>query len=165
MSVGPAGLQCITAHEIESDKFEALVGVTYMRPHNFTEHIRLAAATCARTSAPQQFEFQERFCAVIPRNGQFVSDLLDVRWLESHFRGFFFQGAGADLKIALSCSSLTKDCRADAYQRCALVNCDWKVICHAHRKLRQFHVEFRLERVAQFPNLHKKFPRVFRFHS
>jgi hypothetical protein len=86
VSVGPTGLQCVTAHQIESDEFEALVGVAHKRTHNLPEHIRLAAASRARTRAPQQFEFQKRFGAVIPGNSQFVSDLLDVGWLKSHRR-------------------------------------------------------------------------------
>src|SRR6266550_5236275 len=84
VSIRPTGLECITAHEIESDKFEALVGVAHMRTHNLTEHIRLAAASRARTCAPQQLKFQKRFGAVIPANGQFVSDLLDVGGLQTH---------------------------------------------------------------------------------
>src|SRR5947199_6969572 len=94
VSVGPTRLECITAHQIESDKLEALVSVAHMRTHNLTEHIRLAAASRARTRAPQQFEFHKRFGAVTPRNGQFVSDLLDVSRLKSHFPQFF-QGAAA----------------------------------------------------------------------
>ena len=82
--VSPTGLQCIPAHQIESDKLEALVGVAHMRTHNLTEHIRLAAASRARTRAPQQFKFQKRFGAVIPGNGQFVSDLLDIIRFKSH---------------------------------------------------------------------------------
>jgi hypothetical protein len=69
MSIRPTGLHCITAHEIESDKLEAFVRVTHMRTHNLTEHIRLAAASRARTRAPQQFKLQKRFGAVIPGNG------------------------------------------------------------------------------------------------
>ena len=84
VSVGPAGLQCVTAYQIESGELEALIRVAHMRTRNLTEHIRLATASRARTCAPQQFEFQKRFGAVIPGNGQFVSDLLNVRWLKSH---------------------------------------------------------------------------------
>ena len=84
VSIGPPGLDCVTAHQIESGKLETLIGVAHMRTRNLTEHIRFAAASCARACAPQQFEFQKRFGAVIPGNGQFVSDLLDVRWLKSH---------------------------------------------------------------------------------
>src|SRR5207244_12216535 len=86
VSIRPTGLQCITAHEIESDKLEAFIGVAHMRTRNLTELIRLAAASRARTSAPQQFKFQKRFGAVIPGNGQFVSDLLDVARFKSHLR-------------------------------------------------------------------------------
>src|SRR5438067_9906504 len=57
-----------------------------MRTHKLTEHIRLATASRARARAPQQFEFYKRFGAATPRNGQFVSDLLDVPWLQTHFR-------------------------------------------------------------------------------
>src|SRR4029077_18250017 len=89
MSVGPAGLDCITAHQIESDELEALVGVAHIRTHNLTEHIRLAAASRARARAAQQFKFQKRFGAVIPGDSQFVTDLLEVRWRKSHFPDSF----------------------------------------------------------------------------
>ena len=59
VSVGPAGLDCITAHQVEPDELEALVGVAHIRTHNLPEHIRLPAASRARTRAPQQFEFSE----------------------------------------------------------------------------------------------------------
>src|SRR4029077_8947302 len=91
MSVGPAGLECITAHQIESDELEALVGVAHIRTHDLTEHIRLAAASRAWARAPQQFKFQKRFGAVIPGNGQFVTDLLDVAWFKSHFSDSSFK--------------------------------------------------------------------------
>jgi hypothetical protein len=85
VSIRPTGLQCITAHEIESDKLEAFVRVAHMWTHNLTEHIRLPAASRARARAPQQFKFQKRFGAVIPGNGQFVSDLLDIIRFKSHW--------------------------------------------------------------------------------
>ena len=84
MSVRPARLQCIPAHLIESDKLEAFVGVAHVRAHDITKHVRLAPASCARATAPQQFEFQKRFGAVVPGNGEFVSDLLDVAGLKRH---------------------------------------------------------------------------------
>src|SRR5215831_1395488 len=85
VSVGPTRLHCITAHQVESNKLEALVGVAYMRTDNVTEHIRLAAASCAWARAPQQFEFQKRFGAVVPDNGNLVANLLNIGWLKSHF--------------------------------------------------------------------------------
>jgi len=84
VSIRPTGLQCITAHEIESDKLEAFVRVAHVRTQNVTEHIRFAAARRARARAPQQFKFQKRFGTVIPDNGQFVSDLLDIIRFKSH---------------------------------------------------------------------------------
>src|SRR5918996_2515180 len=170
VSVGPTRLQCITANQFESDKFEALVGVAHMRTHNLTEHIRFAAASRARTRASQQFKFQKRFGAIIPGNRQFVSDLLDVRWLKSHltnssFKEWRLSSRRGDLEIALPCSSLAKDGCAHAHQRRALLNSNLIILRHAHRKLRQLHAEFLFERIAQSPNLHKKFPGIFRFHS
>src|SRR5437867_12662141 len=53
VSIRPTGLQRITAHEIESDKVEAFVGVAHVRTRNVTEHIRLAATSRARAGAPQ----------------------------------------------------------------------------------------------------------------
>jgi hypothetical protein len=84
VSIRPTGLQCITAHKIESNELKAFVSVAYMRTHNVTEHIRLASARGAWARAPQHFKLQKRFGAIAPGNGQFVSDLLNVRWLESH---------------------------------------------------------------------------------
>jgi hypothetical protein len=84
VSIGPAGLHCIAAYQIESEKLEALAGVAHVRTHNMTEHIRFAAARCARACAPKQLEFQKRFGAIIPGNGQLVADLLNVRRFKSH---------------------------------------------------------------------------------
>src|SRR6476646_8082251 len=84
VSIRPAGLQCVTAHQVESHKLEALIGVAHIRTRNLTEHTRLAAASSAWARPPQQFEFQKRFGAVIPGNCQFVSDPLDVARLKSH---------------------------------------------------------------------------------
>jgi hypothetical protein len=77
-------LQCIPTHQIESKKLEALAGIGHRGTINMTQHIRFAAAGGAWTSAPQQFEFQKRFCAIVPGNGQFVSDLLNVAGLKAH---------------------------------------------------------------------------------
>src|SRR5215475_10495539 len=90
MSVGPAGLQCITAHELESKKGETLVRIANMRTDHLTEHIRLATTGGAWTRAPQQFKFQKRFDPVVPGNGQFLSDLLDVGGLQTHLPDHLF---------------------------------------------------------------------------
>jgi len=85
VSIRPTGLQCITAHKIESNELKAFVGLAHMRTHNVTERIRLAAACRARASTAERFQFDERLRSVVPSNRQFVADLLDVRWLKSHF--------------------------------------------------------------------------------
>ena len=84
VSVSPAGLQSVTANQIESDKLEALFGMTHMPTHNLIEHIGLATARRAWACAAQRFQIQKRLRAVIPGNSQFVSDLLDIAWLKSH---------------------------------------------------------------------------------
>ena len=48
MSIGPAGLHCIAANQIESEKVEAFVTMAHMRTHNMAEHIGFAAARSAR---------------------------------------------------------------------------------------------------------------------
>jgi len=94
VSIVPARLQSVTADDDETVELKAGVGMTDLRSQDISEHIRLATASRARARAPQQFEFYKRFGAVTPRNGQFVSDLLDVPRLKSHFPQFF-QGAAA----------------------------------------------------------------------
>jgi len=54
------------------------------RNHLSSEHIWLAAARCAGTCAPQVFEFEIRLGPVIPRNGELVSDLFNIRWSQTH---------------------------------------------------------------------------------
>lgn len=153
MSIGPAGLQCITADHIKSQKLEALVRVADTRTQNLTEDVRLAAATRTGARAPEQFKFDERLRAVVPGNGQLVSDVLDVRRLESHVRVLVsrsggFPAAEGDLGIALSSSSFAKNRGANAQKRGAFLDSNWKILRHAHRKLRQRHVKFLLERIA-----------------
>jgi hypothetical protein len=83
--VCPAGLQGVSAHQIETDELKAFVRVGHVRPQNITENIRFAAASCAWTRASEHFEFQERFFSVVPGNRQFVSDLLDINGLQTHY--------------------------------------------------------------------------------
>ena len=82
--VCPAGLESITADKIEPYKLKALVGVAHVRTCNMAKHVWLAAASSARACAPEHFKAQIRFCPVIPSNRQFISNLLDVRWLKTH---------------------------------------------------------------------------------
>src|SRR5207249_11302409 len=89
VSIRPTRLQRVTAHQLEAHKLKTLVGVSHMWPRDIAEHIRFAAARRARTRATQHFEFEKRFGAVVPRNRELVSDLLDVCWLQAHFDNYF----------------------------------------------------------------------------
>src|SRR4030095_8889880 len=74
-------------------------------------------------------------------------------------------GPTPSVLFAFRTFALAKDGSTHPHERRALLHPNWKILRHPHRKLRQLHIEFRLERIAQFPNLHKGFPRVFRLHS
>ena len=81
MPVGPARLKGITANELKSRQLKTFFVMGHKRTRNVTEHVRFAATRCARTRAPQQFQFEIRFRAIVPHNGQLVANLLDVCWL------------------------------------------------------------------------------------
>src|SRR5262249_48350692 len=51
VSVGPARLQRVTAHEVEPDKLKTLVSISYMRPRDITEYSGFAPARCTGTRA------------------------------------------------------------------------------------------------------------------
>ena len=86
VSIGPMRLHCVTAHQVETDKVKTFVGVSHLRPGEVSKHVRLAATRRAWTRAPQRFEFQKRFRAVVPGDRNLISDLLDVGWFQTHPR-------------------------------------------------------------------------------
>src|SRR2546430_3960369 len=110
MAIGPPRLQSVTAHQIEPDKLKTFVGVSHVWTRDAAQHIRFTTTRCARTRATQHFEFQKRFGAVVPRNGELVSDLLDVVRLQTH-----------DVSSAFWPHPFAKNRRADAHQRRALL--------------------------------------------
>jgi hypothetical protein len=153
MSVGPARLHRVAADQIEAGQLKTVVGVSYVWPRYIAQHIRLAAAGRAWTCAPQRFKFQERFNAVVPGNGQLVTDLLDVVRFKTHDvdlapRSGGFPAAVGDLEIALPCSPFTENRRADAHQRRAFLYCDREILRHSHRELREIDSELRLKTIA-----------------
>src|SRR5206468_6312318 len=77
VSIRPARLQRITAHQIEAGKLKTFVRVTYMWTRDIPQHVRLATARCARTRASQHFGLEIRFRPVVPSNGQLVAYLLN----------------------------------------------------------------------------------------
>jgi len=156
MSILPTRLQGIAANQIEADKLKAFVGVgdPALAGRNVAQHIRFATARRARTGATQHFEFEKRFGAIVPGDRKLVSDLLNIGRLQTHDvdlapRSGGFPAAVGDLEIALPCSPFAKDRRADAHQRRTFLNSNRKVLRHAHRKLGEIDMKFRLEALAQ----------------
>jgi hypothetical protein len=82
--VTPAGLQRITADQIESDEFETSFGIADVWTRNMTKDIGFATARRAWARAPQYLDLQKGFGAVVPSDGKLAADLLDVGWLKSH---------------------------------------------------------------------------------
>jgi len=117
MSIRPAWLQRIAPNQVESDKLEAFVTVAHARTPNMTEHIGFAATSRARAGAPQQFELQKRFGAVVPGNGQLFADLLDISWLDAHvFQSRFVRVRSPKIavptrtSVAPSSTAIAKSC-------------------------------------------------------
>lgn len=84
MPVSPARLHGITADEVKAGKLKTLWRVADIRSRNIAENIRLASTCSARTGTAEQFQAEIRFRVVIPLNGEFVSDLLDIFRLQTH---------------------------------------------------------------------------------
>ena len=86
MTVAPGRLERIATDEIPAAKLETLVGVTDVRPNDLAHYIRLATAGRAGAGRAQEAERKKGFAPVVPFDGEFVPDLLDVLRLEAHER-------------------------------------------------------------------------------
>ena len=84
MPVSPTRLKGVTADQLPSDEIETFVAVIHIRPRNISEHVRLATATGAGTSAAQTFEREKRFRAVSPKQCQLFTNQLHVFELPLH---------------------------------------------------------------------------------
>jgi hypothetical protein len=85
MPIVPHRLQGITTDNLKSSEVKTVIGVTNFRPDDVSEHVRFAAAGRAWTRPPKKLEIDIRFSSVIPTDRQFVTDLLDIRWLQTHW--------------------------------------------------------------------------------
>src|SRR5690242_20906210 len=72
VAIAPSRLDGITPDNLKSSELEAVFGVTDLRPNNTAEDVRLAAASRARTSSPQELQIKIRFTSVVPANRQFM---------------------------------------------------------------------------------------------
>ncbi len=78
VSIRPARLQRVAAHQIEADKLKTLVGVNHVRPRHVAQHIWFTAARRTRTRATEKLQSEVRLRLVVPRERQFVADQLRV---------------------------------------------------------------------------------------
>jgi hypothetical protein len=85
MAIAPHRLQSIAADNLKSDKPKAVVGIIDIRPKDVPKNIRLATARSAWTGATKELQIEIRLRAVIPTNGQFITDLLDVCRFQRHW--------------------------------------------------------------------------------
>jgi hypothetical protein len=85
-------LHSVTADNVETGELKAVFRVAHpaWAGHDIAENVRFAAARRARASAPQERQLKKGFRAVVPLNGKFIADLLDVGWFQTH--GLFATG-------------------------------------------------------------------------
>lgn len=84
VSIAPARLQSIAADDIEARQLEALIGISHVRSQDVTEHIWLAAARRTWAGPTQVWQIKIGFFSVVPMNGEFISDLLDIGGCKRH---------------------------------------------------------------------------------
>ena len=85
VTIRPPRLNCVTADKLKIDQLETVVRVAHAWSQNISQNIRLATARRARTGASEELEIEIRFRPVIPLNGEFASDLLNVGRFQTHW--------------------------------------------------------------------------------
>jgi len=98
MSVSPRGLKGVTADRGEPRQLKCLRVECFFRvPVNIPHNVGLAFAAGARAMPAEFFEGNKRFLAVIPFNGQFAANVLNVQWVHLFLGGLLkkrFFGSG-----------------------------------------------------------------------
>src|SRR5208282_6344413 len=103
MSVGPHRLDRVTAHAHDADQFKGLRTQRFFRVLvNIAQDVHLALASRARTTPPQFLERNEILAAIIPFDGQFGADGLNVH--RSHVRFFSSRSKAANVSGLTWCS-------------------------------------------------------------
>jgi hypothetical protein len=98
VTILPGWLQRVTADNLKFGELKTVVGVAHVGPHNVSKNVRLSAASRAGTSPAKKLQIEIRFSLVIPLNGQLVTNLLNVGWLQAHWN-FKYSLAGIGLSI------------------------------------------------------------------
>lgn len=88
VAVGPNGLDGVAAdidhaHESKGARGERLIGPLVEVPHD----VPLSLAARARAMSAHGFQRDKTLAAIVPFDGQFAADLLDVRWLHAEGQG------------------------------------------------------------------------------
>src|SRR6266478_2890041 len=79
MAVPPKGLDGVTANHREPEQLERLRSKRLLRPFVKSAHdIPLSLAAGAGTISPQRFELDETLRAIIPFDGQFIPNVLNI---------------------------------------------------------------------------------------
>ena len=97
MAIAPAWLDSVTSNGLPGGEVEAAGTVSNLGTLDVTHHIRLAAAGRARAMAAHGFEWQVGFGAIIPRDSEVVSDLLNRGWLQCLCHILIFSLARGDV--------------------------------------------------------------------
>ena len=84
MAIGPVRLEGIATDQLPAHEVKARGGIAHVRPRDIAENIRLAAARRARTGAPKTLQGQIRFQAIVPLDGELVTDQLHILQLYPH---------------------------------------------------------------------------------
>src|SRR4051812_24760153 len=84
MSIGPHGLNRIPAYQRPASQFKTSRGVANTRTHHIAEDIRFASAGCTRTGASQKLQRKKRLRAIVPLDGEFAANELQVLRLQAH---------------------------------------------------------------------------------
>jgi hypothetical protein len=87
VAVAPDWLQGVTADGLKSGEKKTVVGITdpaLAGADDVSEDIRLAPASSAWARSAEELQVEIRLGPVIPADGQFAADLLDVRRFQAH---------------------------------------------------------------------------------
>jgi hypothetical protein len=84
VAVAPARLERVTANHLPAYEFETRGRITYIRPRNVSENIRLATTSRTGTGPPKPFEREVGFHPITPSNGQLIPDQLDIGQIKTH---------------------------------------------------------------------------------
>ena len=153
MPIRPARLQGISTDHSKSRQHKTFFRIANFGPHHISENIRFAATGCARAGATQEFQRKIRFNIIIPPDGQFFANQLNILWLDPHREDCSRPSRRRSILDTVAASqsdrrARTKDRCPNAHQSRALFNRNRKIVTHTHGKFRQLDLAVPHEAVA-----------------